>query len=65
MQARIRWDLLETEWSHVFNRPTRHNQHVDAIIPPPIHWHFNERMIHDLGGSIAVQATLVVVELRG
>ena len=65
MIARIRWDLLETQWSAPVPRPARKGQRVELRVPPPVHWRFNERMIHDLGGGIAVQATMVVVEIEG
>lgn len=65
MRARIKWDLLETQWSPQVPRPTRKGESKFLLVPPPVHWRFNERMIHDLGGGIAVQATLVQIELEG
>lgn len=65
MRVRLHWDLLETQWSVPVNRPTRKGGRVDCVLPPPVHWQFNERMIHDLQGGIAVQATLVLVEIEG
>ena len=65
MRARLRWDNIYTEWSPQVSRPTRKGESATLIIPPPVDWRFNQRMIRDLGGAIAVQATLVAVEIEG
>lgn len=65
MRVRLRWDELLTEYSPPVPRPTRRFDRRFAIIPAPVNWRFNERMIHDLGGGIAVQATLVQIEIEG
>jgi hypothetical protein len=65
MIARLRWDNHKTLWSRQCPRPYKRGSKVEMIIPPPVHWKFNERMIHELQGGIAVQATLIVVEIEG